>query len=130
MIRYSGRILGVLFVTALLLLPAPEGLAESRIMRDPFAPPDLKRTKSSTVVSKPGKSRGEMVREEAARLTLRGIIRNGDWAMANINGTMVEEGDTIEGFTLLWVGDVDVLLRKEGVEVVLVMQTGSNLPTQ
>jgi hypothetical protein len=50
--------------------------------------------------------------------------------MANINGTMVEEGEKIEGFTLLRIGEVEALLRKEGVEVILVMKTSNNLPAQ
>ena len=128
--RYLGSILIVFFISATMLFPALDGMAENRITRDPFARPDLAKRKNDTVVKKRGKSPGEFIREEAAQLKLRGIIRNGDWAMANINGTMVEEGDTIEGFALLWIGEADVLLRKERVEIILVMQTGSILPAQ
>ena len=128
--RYSGPIFVVFFISAVMLCPALDGMAENRITRDPFARPDLAKRKSVTKVIKPSKSPRELIREEAAQLQLRGIIRNGDWAMANINGTMVEEGETIEGFALLWIGEADVLLRKAGVEVVLLMQTGNNLPAQ
>ena len=127
--RYLSSILIVFFISATMLFPAVNGMAGNSITRDPFARPDLAIRKNDTVVKKRGKSPGEFIREEAAQLKLRGIIRNGDWAMANINGTMVEEGDTIEGFTLLWIGEADVLLRKEGVEVILVMEKSNDLPT-
>jgi hypothetical protein len=128
--RYFGNILAVLFVSAAMLFPALDGMAENRITRDPFAHPDLAKRKRNTVVMKRGKSPGEVIREEAAKLELRATIRNGDWSMANINGTMVEEGEKIEGFTLLRIGEVEALLRKEGVEVILVMKTSNNLPAQ
>jgi hypothetical protein len=128
--RYLGNILAVLFVSAAMLFPALDGMAENRITRDPFAHPDLAKRKRNTVVMKRGKSPGEVIREEAAKLELRATIRNGDWSMANINGTMVEEGEKIEGFTLLRIGEVEALLRKEGVEVILVMKTSNNLPAQ
>ena len=130
--RYYGKIFAVLFLSAAMLLPVIPGKAENRLTRDPFAHPDLTRRKEIPVVRKQeqGKSQAEIIREEAATLELRATLRNGDWAMANINGTMLEEGEEIEGFTLLRIGEVEVLLRKEGVEVILVMQSSINLPTQ
>jgi hypothetical protein len=50
--------------------------------------------------------------------------------MANINGMMVEEGGEIDGFILLRVDEVKALLRKKGIEVILLMQTSNSLPTQ
>jgi len=128
--RYLSNILAVLLLSATMLFPALDGMAENRITRDPFAHPDLAQKNRNTVVMKRGKSPGEVIREEAANLELRATIRNGDWAMANINGTMVEKGEKIDGFTLLRIGEVEALLRKEGVEVILIMKTSNNLPTQ
>jgi hypothetical protein len=128
--RYYGKIFAVLFLSAVMLFPALTGKAEDRVTRDPFAHPDLAKRKENPVARKRGKSPAEIIREEAATLELRATLRNGDWSMANINGMMVEEGEEIEGFTLLRIGEVEVLLRKKGVEVVLVMQTSNNLPTQ
>ena len=128
--RYCSKILAALFLSTAMLFLAVDGKAENRVTRDPFAHPDLAKRKSNTVVMKRGKSPGEVIREEAATLELRATIRNGDWSMANINGTMVEEGEKIEGFTLLRIGEVEALLRKEGVEVILVMKTSNNLPAQ
>jgi hypothetical protein len=125
--HYPGKILAVLLVSAALLLPAQGGLAQNRVTRDPFAPPDLSKMTRKTVVMKRGKSPGEIIREEAAKLELRATIRNGSWAMANINGTMVEEGEAIEGFTLLRVGENEALLRKEGIEVILLMRISNSL---
>jgi hypothetical protein len=113
-----------------MLFPVITGKAENRLTRDPFAHPDLARRKEIPVARKQGKSPAEIIREEAATLELRATLRNGDWSMANINGTMLEEGEEIEGFTLLRIGEVEVLLRKMGVEVILVMQSSNNLPTQ
>jgi hypothetical protein len=128
--RYYVNILAVLFLSAAMLFPALDGMAENRITRDPFAHPDLAKRKRNTVVMKRGKSPGEVIREEAAKLELRATIRNGDWSMANINGTMVEEGGEIDGFALLRIGEVEVLLRKEGIDIILVMKTSNSLPAQ
>ena len=128
--RYYGKIFAVLFLSAVMLFLALTGKAEDRVTRDPFAHPDLAKRKENPVARKRGKSPAEIVREEAATLELRATLRNGDWSMANINGMMVEEGEEIEGFTLLRIGEVEVLLRKKGVEVILVMQTSNSLPTQ
>lgn len=128
--RYYGKIFAVLFLSAAMLFPALTGKAENRLTRDPFAHPDLAKRKEIPVARKHGKSPAEIIREEAATLELRATLRNGDWSMANINGTLLEKGEEIDGFTLLRVGEVEVLLRKKGVEVVLVMQTSNNLPTQ
>jgi hypothetical protein len=128
--RYHSNIFALLLLSATMLFPALDGMAENRITRDPFAHPDLTQRKRNTVVIKRGKPQAEIIREEAANLELRATIRNGDWSMANINGNMVEEGEKIEGFTLLRIGEVEALLRKEGVEVILIMKKSNNLLTQ
>ena len=113
-----------------MLFPALTGKAEDRVTRDPFAHPDLAKRKENPVARKRGKPPAEIIREEAATLELRATLRNGDWSMANINGMMVEEGEEIEGFTLLRIGEVEVLLRKEGIDIILVMKTSNSLPAQ
>lgn len=125
--HYPGNILLVFLAAAAVLLSAHSGLAENRVTRDPFAPPDLSRTQRTTVVRKTGKSPREIIKEEAAKLGLRATIRNGGWAMANINGTMVEEGEMIEGFKLLRVGEYEALLRKEGIEIILLMEMSDGM---
>jgi len=127
---YYVRILAVILVSAAFLFSALDGKAQNRITRDPFAHPDLTKRKSIRVASKRGKSPAEIIRDEAAELELRATIQNGEWAMANINGTMVEKGGEIDGFRLLRIGEVDVLLRKKGVDIILVMKTTNRLPAQ
>lgn len=128
--RYHGKIFAVLLLSAAMLFPALAGKAENRLTRDPFAQPDLAKRKEKPVARKPGKSPAELIRDEAAQLKLRATLLNGDWAMANINGTMIEKGGEIEGFRLLTVSEDKVLLKKEGIEVILIMQSSNNLPTQ
>jgi hypothetical protein len=128
--RYYVKIFAVLFLSTAMLFPASAGQADNRLTRDPFAHPDLAKRKESPVARKPAKSPAEIIREEAAQLELRATIRTGDWSMANINGMMVEEGGEIDGFILLRVDEVEALLRKKGIEVILLMQTSNSLPTQ
>jgi hypothetical protein len=128
---YYGRIVAFILVSAALLFPTLDSKAQNRITRDPFANPDLTKRKSIRVERKlSSKSPAEIIRDEAAQLELRATIQNGDWAMANINGTMVEKGGEIDGFRLLKVGEADVLLRKKGIDIILVMKTSDSLLAQ
>ncbi len=131
--RYYGKILGAAFLAAAMVVAASAQEAGHGISRDPFAHPDLKTIKTSSVVAqRRGRSPEEIIRDEAAAMELRATIRaeTGDWAMANINGTMVEQGEEIEGFTLLEIGEVDALLSKEGIEVILLMELSNILPIE
>jgi len=115
-----------------MIFPASADEGENGIIRDPFAHPDLRTIITSTPVPLRGRSPDEVIRDEAAALELRATIRTGtgDWALANINGTMLEKGEEIEGFTLLKIGEVDALLSKDGVEVNLIMESNNILPSQ
>ena len=129
--RYYGKIVAMFFLAAIMVFPALAVKAENGVRRDPFAPPDMERRRTiSAVVVEPVKSSDEVVLEEAATLELRATIRSGDWSMANINGTMVEQGGEIDGFTLLSISQVEAVLRKEGIEVILVMKSGYSPPAQ
>jgi hypothetical protein len=129
---YYSKIFAVLFLAAAMGFPALAQELEPGISRNPFEHPDLEKRRTSSVVALRGRSPGEIIRDEAAELELRATIRtgNGGWALANINGTMVEPGEEIEGFTLVWIGEEDVLLSKEGVEVILLMKTSDMVPTE
>ena len=129
---YSGKILAAVLLSAAMVLPASAQEAGHGISRDPFAHPDLKTIKTSSVAAQLGRSPEEVIRDEAAAMELRATMRaeTGDWAMANINGTMVEQGEEIEGFTLLEIGEMDALLSKEGVEVILLMELSNILPIE
>lgn len=128
--RYYGNILAVFFLAAAMALPAPAQEAGPEISRNPFEHPDLARRTTDSPAKLRGRSPEEIIRDEATALQLRATIRTGDWALANINGTMVEPGGEIEGFTLEWIGEEDALLSKEGVEVLLLMKTSDIVPVE
>ena len=128
--RYYSKIPAAVFLSAIIVFSALAGETENVITRDPFVHPDLEKRKPITVAIKRGKSTRELIIDEAANLELRATIRTGNWSMANINGTMLKQGEEIEGFTVLRIGEVEAVLRKKGVEVILVMKTSEGLPAQ
>ena len=128
--RNFGKFLAAILLAAVMVVPAAAEYTGYGVTRDPFAHPDLEETRINTTTRNTGRSPGERIRDEAAGLELRATIHTGDWALANINGTMVEPGEEIEGFTVRSIGEMDAVLVKEGTEVILQMKMSNIMPIE
>lgn len=61
----------------------------------------------------------------AADLQLRATMITDQWTMANVNGTMLVPGETINDYRLLQVRENEVVFVKDGVRIVVAIDTAN-----
>ena len=61
----------------------------------------------------------------AADLQLRATMITKQWTMANVNGTMLVPGETINDYRLLQVRENEVVFVKDGVQIVVAIDAAN-----
>lgn len=116
--RPAGNIvlLAVCVLVPVAVGAVPSGPDEAR--RDPFEPP--------AAITRPAAVIQDVEQEEAKEefhaevmLILKATMVNGSFQMANVNGRMLRPGDSIEGYTLLRVGERQAVFTRDGEERVV-----------
>jgi hypothetical protein len=82
--------------------------------RTPFTPPA-----HITQLKAPG------VRKTAVDLELRATMISKQWTMANVNGTMLVPGETINDYRLLRVRENEAVFIKEGKQIVVAIDAAN-----
>lgn len=101
-------------LTLWLALSATAGLAQEptgSLQANPFTRPDY-------MVSLPATA-GPVITNEPVALELRTTLVANGTSLANINGTILSAGQTIEGHRLLFISEGRVVLSHSGERVVL-----------
>ena len=65
------------------------------------------------------------VRKTAADLQLRATMLTKQWTMANVNGTMLVPGETINDYRLLQVRENEAVFIKDGVQIVVAIDAAN-----
>lgn len=95
-------------------LPALAGELSPSTERTPFTPPaHIAQLKTPEV------------RKTAADLQLRATLITKQWTMANVNGTMVMPGETINDYRLLQVREDEAVFLKNGMQIVVTIDTAN-----
>lgn len=66
----------------------------------------------------------QKIRQQASQLLLSSIMEGGDEKDCIINDEIYREGDKVQGFEIAEIGGEYVVLLRDGVEIVLHLQTG------
>lgn len=106
----------LLFICILLgcCLVSPGGAAEESTLytlhRDPF---DFSEIRPPARVIEPDVK----VEEQAITLELRATLISKQHSLANLNGKIIGEGEEVEGYRLMKIGEDEVVLEKDGKQV-------------